>query len=132
MIGRVRLFDGLRPLTGARALRDALAGLNLATYLYAVSVRQTHIEDGHVGLQCADLRQPLFSGAGLADDLHVILAVDEGAESGADQLVIVKQEDTNHHVFNPRMVASAHDVTWQCEKTERPAWVPGTVGDHYP
>jgi sulfate permease, SulP family len=76
MIGRVRLFDGLRPLTGARALRDALAGLNLATINIPQVLGYSRIAAMPVVTGLYTLLLPPLAFALFGSSRHLVVAAD--------------------------------------------------------
>ena len=63
----------------------------------AVAVGQAHVEDGDVGAQGGDAGQRLGGGAGLADDLDVVLGLQQLGDAAADDLVVVEQEHGDRH-----------------------------------
>jgi hypothetical protein len=68
-----------------------------AAHLDAVAVGQLDVEDGHVRLGGRDAAERLGLGAGLADDEHVVFAVQQLTQSPAHDLVIVEEEHPNGH-----------------------------------
>ena len=52
-----------------------------------------HVEDRHVGTGRRDPRERVLGGAGLADDLDVVLGVEELAHAAAHDFVVVEEED---------------------------------------
>ena len=65
----------------------------LAAHLDPVAVGQAHVEHGHVGADGGDPLQGLRSRARLADDLEVVVGLQQVAHAAADDLVVVEQED---------------------------------------
>ena len=49
------------------------------------------------GSRSADQVQALFGGPGLADDLHVVLGLEQRPQASPDQFMIVEDEDPNRH-----------------------------------
>ena len=66
---------------------------DLAAHLDAVAVGQAHVEHGDVGLGRGDPCQGLLGRAGLADDLEVVLGLEQLAQAPPHDLVVVEQED---------------------------------------
>ena len=67
----------------------------------AVAVGQPHVEDGDVGPGRRDPGERPLGGVGFADDLDVVLGVEQLPDPAADDLVVVEQEHADH-------VATAH------------------------
>ncbi len=74
--------------------------LDLSAHLDPVAVGQADVEDGDVGLEVADHLEPLHRGPGLADDLQVVFGLEQRAQAGPHQLVIVEDENSNRHLAN--------------------------------
>ena len=76
------------------------------TDLDPAPVRQSHVEDGHVGFQGGDARQCIGHGPGLAHHGDVVTRLEQCAQSRADDLMIVKQKYRQRHghilPFRPR------------------------------
>ena len=70
---------------------------DLAAHLDAVAVGQPHVEHGDVGRGGRDAPVGLLGGAGLADDLDVVLGLEQLAEAAADDLVVVEEEHPDRH-----------------------------------
>ena len=82
------------------SMRQAISGCvgpDLPADLDAVAVGQADVEDGDVGARRGDPAVGLLGGAGLADDLDVVLGLEELAEAPADDLVVVEQEHADRH-----------------------------------
>ena len=72
-----------------------LTRTDLATDLDAIAVGEPHVEHGHLRSGRRDPRQRELCGAGLTDDLHVVLCVEELPQAAAHHFVVVEQEDPN-------------------------------------
>ena len=73
-------------------LRESLP--DLSTGLDTAPVRKSHIEDHHVRTVVADPPNRVLDCAGLADHFHVLLGVDQRTEAGADDLVVVDEQNS--------------------------------------
>ena len=100
--GHDRGVDGL--VLGERGQHDAgdlrVPGADLAADLDPVAVGQPDVEDGHVGRGGRDPPVGLLGRSGLADDLEVVLRLEQLAQPAADDLVIVEQEHAGGHRFS--------------------------------
>ena len=76
MIGRVRLFEGLRPLTRRGVLRDALAGLNLATINIPQVLGYSRIAGMPVVTGLYTLLLPPLAFAIFGSSRHLVVAAD--------------------------------------------------------
>ena len=68
---------------------------------HAVAVGQPHVEDRHIGAQRGDAGQGLGGGARLADDLDVVLGLEELGDAPPDDLVVVEEEHGDGHGLPP-------------------------------
>ncbi len=97
--GHDRVEEGF--VVGERREDEALDGAveraHLAADLDAVAVGQAHVDDRDVGLRRGDAGDALGGGAGLADDLDVVLRLEQLPDPAADDLVVVQQEHPNRH-----------------------------------
>ena len=73
----------------------------------AVAVGQPHVEDGDVRAQRGDAGQRLRGGAGFADDLDVVLGLQQLRDAAADDLVVVEQEHRDGHRTPPLVLVDA-------------------------
>ena len=91
--------DGL--VVGERGQHHAgdlgAAGADLAAHLDPAAVGQAHVEDGDVRVGHGDAVVGFLGAARLADDLEVVLGVDELTKPATDDLVVVEQEHTGGH-----------------------------------
>ncbi len=78
---------------------------DLAADLDAVAVGQADVEDGDVRARGRDAPVRLLGGAGLADDLEVVLGLEQVAQAAADDLVVVEEEHADRHCRQSRLVA---------------------------
>jgi hypothetical protein len=63
----------------------------------ALAVGQANVEDGDVRAQRGDAGEGLGGRSGLADDLDVVLALQELGDTSPDDLVVVEQEHGDGH-----------------------------------
>lgn len=70
---------------------------DLATHIHAASVGELDIEHGDVRRCRGDAPVGLLCGARLADDLEVVLRLEQLAQSAAHDLVVIEEEDTRRH-----------------------------------
>ena len=91
--------------------------------LEAVDHRHPDVEEAHVGPDAAGERHRLGAVGGLADDLDVGLRVEDHAEPGAHELLVVGDEHAHGHVDQPD--AREHGGR---RPTRRPAAGPGLAG----
>jgi hypothetical protein len=76
--------------------RDRRLRLDLARGLDAGHARHRDVEDGDVGLRGDRLGDGVDAVLGLGDDLHVVLAVDQHADAGAHDAMVVGDQDSQH------------------------------------
>jgi len=76
VIGRVRLFEGLRPLALRGVLRDALAGLNLATINIPQVLGYSRIAGMPVVTGLYTLLLPPLAFAIFGSSRHLVVAAD--------------------------------------------------------
>ena len=77
-----------------------MVGADLAADRDAVTIGQPDVEDGDVGSRRGDPRECALGGVGLADDLDVVLGVEQLPDPAADDLVVVEQEHADHRVVH--------------------------------
>ena len=94
-----------------------MGGADLPAHLDAVAVRQADVEDRDVGLGRRDASERL-GGARLADDLDVVLGLEQLADAPSDDLVVVEQEDTKLGLGIPRP-ESFEPQTWSSRRLRR-------------
>jgi MFS superfamily sulfate permease-like transporter len=75
-MARVPLLEGLRPLSGERALRDALAGVNLACINVAQVLGYARIAGMPVITGLYTLLLPPLAFAFLGSSRHLVVAAD--------------------------------------------------------
>ena len=70
---------------------------DLAAHLDPVAVGQADVEDGDVRARRGDPPVGLLGGARLADDLEVVLGLEQLAQAAAHDLVVVEEEHPHRH-----------------------------------
>ena len=90
-----RLVVGERRQHQAGDLRMLRA--DLAAHLDAVAVGEADVEDGDVRARGRDPAVGLLGGSGLADDLEVVLGLEQFADAAAHDLVVVEEEHADRH-----------------------------------
>ena len=70
---------------------------DLATHLDAVAVREPHVEHRDVRMGRRDAAECFFGRPGLADDLEIGLLLEQLAQTAANDLVVVEEEDAGRH-----------------------------------
>ncbi len=73
-----------------------VGGNDLAGRLDAVHPGHTHIHQHDIGFQRRGLRDRRLAGAGLADNLDVVLRIEQHGEARAHQLLVVHEEHSHH------------------------------------
>ena len=100
------------------ARRARQPGPDVPADLDTAAVREAHVEDGDVGLQGRDPAHRLRRRAGLPHHLQVIGRLEQGAQSGADDLVVIEEEYADRHCAN---LATATASTRSSSAQFRPA-----------
>src|SRR5690606_34073705 len=104
-----------RVVVGERRQHDAgdlgVARADVAADLDAVAVGQPHVAHRDVGARGGDAGQRFLGGARLADDLQVVLGLEELADPPADDLVVVEQEHSCHGASMAASSASSARAT---------------------
>ena len=72
-------------------------GLDLAAHLDAGAIGQAHVEDGDVRFELADEAHALRGRPRLAHDLEIALRLEQRAQPGPDELMIVEHEHPYPH-----------------------------------
>src|SRR5450755_2041059 len=83
---------------------------NLSTDFDPAAVGKPNIEDGHMGSKRRDPSLRLSHGRCLAHDGYVVGILQQRSNPGADNLVIIKEKDTNIHrasILVPRLQRNA-------------------------
>ena len=106
-------------VVGERGQHEALqarqAGLQLATYLDAVAVGEPDVENGDIGTESHATRDRLLGRRGLADDLDVVLDLEQSPQPAAHDLVVVYQEHSQRHLDlrQPLLTLPAEPSPWR-------------------
>jgi hypothetical protein len=87
-------------IINSHAGEGALGG-DLARGGEAVQLRHADVHEHHVGAQRAGQLDRLAAVPSLAHDLHVLLRVEQRAEAGADETLVVGEEDADHAGADP-------------------------------
>ena len=72
----------------------------------AVDARHPHVHDDHVGTGLAGDRHGLRAVGRLADHREALLGLEQDAQAGADQLLVVGQHHTDHRGGRPRQAGA--------------------------
>ena len=125
--GAERLDDVLVGVEGrqhqhATRRRDALAD-ELTGRLDAVEGGHADVHDDDVRAAPAGLGDALATVGRLADDLDVILAVEDHPEAGPDELLVVHEQDADAHAGTPEVVAAVADASGRWAWTRKPVGV---------
>ena len=83
------------------SVRTATAGLlrfELARELETIEARQFDGGDHNVGRNLAAKCKRLGAIAGLAYDVHICLRLEQEAQAGAYNLLVIYQNDSDHHI----------------------------------
>ena len=76
-------------------------GPHVAAHRDAFAVGQPDVEDRDIGAKRRDAGHGLRGGAGLADDLDVVLGLEQLRDAPPDDLVVVEQEHGDAHGTDP-------------------------------
>src|SRR5690606_10043198 len=93
--------------------------------LQAVGLRHPDVHQDDVRAKLCDEPERLDPVGGLPDDLDVVLAVEDGAEPGADQPLVVGQDDADHRDSSrgsralTRSPPPGRSPTWRSPPTTR-------------
>ena len=77
-----------------------MVGADLAADRDAVTIGKPDVEDGDVGSRRGDPGERALGGVGFADDLDVVLGVEQLPDPTTDDLVVVEQEHADHRVVH--------------------------------
>src|SRR5439155_1040294 len=75
---------------------QAVVGGDRARRLQAVRTRHANVHEEHVGALAAGDPDGFVAVAGLTDHLDVVLGVEQGAEAGAHERLVIRHGDTDH------------------------------------
>src|SRR5680860_643799 len=85
-------------------------GADVAAGKDAGAVGQAHVHDHDFGLVGAGAQDGLVGGAGLGDDLQVVMGLQHGAQAGADDLVVIDEHHPDHVASSVPMGTSSRTV----------------------
>ena len=84
---------------------DAVVGEQLTRRLDPVDLGHADVHEDDVRLQAQRLGDRLDAVRGLADDLDVLLGLEDHAKAGAHERLVVDDEDAEGHACSPGSLA---------------------------